>query len=345
MFPREAKINESIGLMSDAIEATGKAEIQEFSYLRSLFRRADLFHVHWPDETLNSRGRGKHLIKVPLFLSYILLCKLFRRPIVWTVHNVATHEAQSAVFQRILWGIFLPAVDWAIHLCPASIPAMPELRHGSIVPHPNYCEVYEKFVQGYIRTHPAGTDPDRQFRISCFGLLRPYKGLENLIGVFGRWERPNARLQIGGAPLTREIGDMLVELAKPDPRATVTARALDQRELAELVLESDVIVLPYTRIMNSGVAAAALSLGRPILAPAAGCILYYHEKLGDDWVMTYDGDLEPRHLDLAFQRFSSRDRSRRPDLGFMEPKRIASAIVDIYQRLLGAQTTEGSVGG
>jgi hypothetical protein len=61
--------------------------------------------------------------------------------------------------------------------------------------------------------------------------------------------------------------------------------------------------------------------------------------------MTYDGDLEPRHLDLAFQRFSSRDRSKRPDLGFMDPKRIASAIVDIYQHLLGAQTTEGPVGG
>ena len=344
MFPRDAEINESIGLMSDAIEATGKAEIEEFSYFRSLFRRADLFHVHWPDETLNSRGRGKHLIKVPLFLAYVFLCKLFRRPIVWTVHNVATHEAQSAVFQRILWGIFLPAVDWAVHLCPASIPAMPSLRRGSIVPHPNYCAVYERFVQEYNQAH-SGSHAEREFRISCFGLLRPYKGLENLIGVFARWDQPNARLRIGGAPISREIGESLTQLAKPDPRASVTLGELDQRELAELVLESDVIVLPYTRIMNSGVAAAALSLGRPILAPAAGCILYYHEKLGDDWVMTYDGDLEPRHLDLAFQRFSSRDRSRRPDLSFMDPKRIASAIVDIYQQLLGVQTSEGPVGG
>ncbi len=46
MFPR-SETNEFLGLMSDALERTGRVKIANFRYVASLFSRADLFHVHW----------------------------------------------------------------------------------------------------------------------------------------------------------------------------------------------------------------------------------------------------------------------------------------------------------
>ena len=336
MYPKYTASNESIGLMSDAIENTGHAEISDYKYFASLFRRADLFHVHWPDATVYG-SRIRQLVKVSCFLSYVLLCKLLGRPIVWHVHNIGSHEKAAYIFlEKLLWKVFLPRVDWTIHYCPATLKAIYELTNsppeGTVIPHPHFRSVYDPLG--------AAVDPRRRlgfatdaFIMSSFGLICPYKGFENLINLFRKWNDESSILYIGGEPMFPQVATELEKLSAGDTRIRLYLHPLTRLELRDLVYASDVIVLPYKKLMNSGVAAAALSLGCPILAPAAGCILDYYQRLGPDWVLMYNGELSVDDLEHASQRFHNRDRSKMPNLSWMQVDVIGENILGLYRQL------------
>ena len=333
MLPRENPTNEGLGLMSDALEKTGHVKIANYRYIASLFSRADLFHVHWPDELLAGVRWPKHLIKVYLFLAYTVLCKILKRPIIWTVHNVGAYEGNYPILEKILWRVFLPRVNWTIHLCPASIEAIhcltPNPPPGSVIPHSHYRSVYRAPV-------PA-VDVRGPFTFTSFGFIRPYKGFERLIQNFRDCDIEGAVLRISGAPSFKESSQIvseLLNLSGGDQRIILDLRTLSRREIEELVSRSDVIVLPYHKIMNSGVANVALSLGRPIMGPAAGCILDYHQRLGSEWVFMYENELTTQDLKKAYERFRGRRPATLPDLSWMEPDRVAAKILDVYQRVL-----------
>ena len=337
MFPRDSETNEFLGLLSEALERTGRVKIANFRYIASLFSRADLFHVHWVDELVAGVRWPKHLFKVYLFLIYVALCRLLNRPIVWTVHNVGAYEGNYPKLEKKLWRIFLPRVDWAIHLCGASLDAIyrltPTPPPGSVIPHLHYRSVY--------RTARPTDEANEPFTFTSFGLIRPYKGFERLIEVFRSCDIEGAVLRISGTPAVKESGQVvkeMISLSQGDQRIRLDFHELSRREVEDLMLQSHVIVLPYRKIMNSGVAALALSIGRPILGPAAGCILDYSDKLGSEWVMTYDNELTAQDLKNAFARFRER-RATPPDLSWMEPDRIATQILDVYERVLKTTKT------
>lgn len=332
MYPRDSDTNEFLGLMSDALERTGRVKIANFRYVASLFSKADLFHVHWVDELVASVRWPKHLIKVYLFLAYLILCRLLNRPIVWTVHNIGAYEGKYPKLERRLWRIFLPRVDCAIHLCTASLDAIyrltPTPPPGVVIPHLHYRSVY--------RPTPLTAEVVGPFTFTSFGLIRPYKGFEHLIEVFRCCDIEGAVLRISGAPAVRESEQVVKEiknLSQGDQRIHLDFHELSRDEVENLISRSNVIVLPYRKIMNSGVAALALSLGRPILGPAAGCILDYFDKLGPDWVMPYDKELTAQDLKAAFTRFRER-RAAPPDLSWMEPDRVATQTLDVYDHVL-----------
>lgn len=337
MFPKNNPTNESIGLLSDALERTGQIKITSFNYLTSMFTRADLFHVHWVDELVVGVRWPKHIIKVFLFLAYFILCKILRRPIVWTVHNIGAYESNYPWLEKILWSVFLPRVNWAIHLCPESMKAIygltPTPPPGSVIWHCHYRSVYEP----RIASRQTQRAPNNPFVFSSFGLIRPYKGFENLIRVFHSWNFQKAVLHVAGAPVFKESAQLVSQMTKlsdGDPRIKLDFRSLHTREIRDLVTASNVIVLPYRKLMNSGVAAVALSLGCPILGPAVGCILDYHQKLGSKWVLMYENELTVDDLKRAYDTFRSCDHSVPPDLEWMDPDRLAIETLELYQHLI-----------
>jgi glycosyltransferase involved in cell wall biosynthesis len=186
----------------------------------------------------------------------------------------------------------------------------------------------------------AAVDPRRRlglatdaFVLSSFGLIRPYKGFENLIKVFRNWNDESSMLHIAGEPMFPQVANELENLSAGDAHICLDLRSLTRLELRDLVYASDVIVLPYKKMMNSGVAVAALSLGCPILGPAAGCILDFHERLGPDWVLMFNDELSVDDLERARRSFRKRDRSKMPNLSWMEPDIIGENILQVYQQL------------
>jgi glycosyltransferase involved in cell wall biosynthesis len=279
------------------------------------------------------------------------LCKLLNRLVVWTVHNVGAYENNYPKLERLLWRVFLPRVNWAIHLCPASLEATQRLTSrpppASVIPHPHYRFVYEA-CDGISQTGRPQQIQRRPFVISSLGLIRPYKGFENLARVFHSWRSGDVLLRIAGEPSFKEserVARELVRLSADDPRITLQLRALSKSEVRDLICTSDLIVLPYGKMMNSGVAALALSLGRPILGPAAGCILDYHDKLGSEWVLMFDRELTVQDLTRAYDRFSGRNRLAGSNLKWMDPDRIANDTIKCYRQVTRTDADQATVAG
>lgn len=104
--------------------------------------------------------------------------------------------------------------------------------------------------------------------ILCFGLLRPYKGIDVLLEAF-RELSDVAELWVVGRP--RMDVEALVAGAPAGVRWVI--RYVSEPELAECFDAADVVVLPYTeteRLDFSGVLATALAFGKPTVLTDVG---------------------------------------------------------------------------
>ena len=103
--------------------------------------------------------------------------------------------------------------------------------------------------------------------ILCFGLVRPYKGVDVLLEAFA--EVSGAELWVVGMPRMN-----LAELRRLAERCPGTVRFVDRfitdPEIPAFFRRADLVVLPYRRIEQSGVLYTALAFGNVIVASAIG---------------------------------------------------------------------------
>ncbi len=104
--------------------------------------------------------------------------------------------------------------------------------------------------------------------VLCFGLLRPYKGIDLLIDAFAQ-AGVDAELWIVGMP--RMPLEPLLEQARPlGDRVRFVPRFVVDSEIPAFFRRADLVVLPYREIDQSGVLFTALAFGKPMLVTRVG---------------------------------------------------------------------------
>jgi glycosyltransferase involved in cell wall biosynthesis len=103
--------------------------------------------------------------------------------------------------------------------------------------------------------------------ILCFGLLRPYKGIEQLLEAFARVE--GAELWIVGNP-RMDVGPLRKLAAAAPGRVRFVTRFVEDAEIPALFRRADLVVLPYLDAEHSGVLYTGLAFGKPLLLSAVG---------------------------------------------------------------------------
>ncbi len=125
-----------------------------------------------------------------------------------------------------------------------------------------------------VASHPPftfGAVPARRphggpFRLLFFGRLRRYKGLGLLAAALRKLPAGRFAVRVvGSGPASAE----LAELAALGG-VSVENRWVPEAEVAGLFAWADAVVLPYREASQSGVAAAALAAGRPVVATSVG---------------------------------------------------------------------------
>jgi glycosyltransferase involved in cell wall biosynthesis len=113
--------------------------------------------------------------------------------------------------------------------------------------------------------------------ILCFGLIRPYKGVDVLLEAFSRLT--GAELWIVGMPRMD-----LAPLRRLAERCHGTVRFVDRfitdPEIPAYFRRADVVALPYRQIEPSGVLYTALAFGKPIVASSIGGFTEVGERDG-----------------------------------------------------------------
>jgi glycosyltransferase involved in cell wall biosynthesis len=107
--------------------------------------------------------------------------------------------------------------------------------------------------------------------ILCFGLLRPYKGIENLLEAFARIAANNADAELwivgnprmGVAPLRRQA-------RQAGGRVRFVTRFVDDAEIPAIFRRADLLALPYLDAEHSGVLYTGLAFGKPLVLSAVG---------------------------------------------------------------------------
>ena len=220
---------------------------------RRLARAADVVHFQW----LPVQHVDGHL------LPRRRTADGRRRPLVLTAHDVLPREPRPGQLsaQRRLYERFDAVVVHSEHgreRLTGELGIASNLVH--VIPHGVFAHLAEGPLQ------PGGRAPFQTEKpvVLCFGLMRPYKGIDVLLDAWRGIE--NAELWIAGMP--RMDISHLRAIASPSVR--FVPRFITDSELPAYFQRADLVVLPYREIDQSGVLFTALAFGKPLLLSDVG---------------------------------------------------------------------------
>lgn len=330
-FPITLRENKVLDLIYGPLRDMG-LRLKPYHWLFSMFSRVDVFHVHWPDAAVTGTF-SRVMIKLGLFLGSVLIFRLRRVPIVYTVHNIQSHDRSHPRLERLLWRVFLPRVSAFTHMSQASLDAFlkwqPGLRHCRhvLLPHPLY-------PRSTPRRERSAYSDDRPFQFISFGLVRAYKGLEDLIGAFRGLTGHNLRLRIIGRAPDPAYEKTIRDLASGDHRIQLDLTFFSDEALDHAIDEADVITICHRWMNNSGVAIRALSSGSVLLAPKHPAMLELQQMVGSDQVRLYDDGGLMSALQACAEMGHVRHSENLGNLAAFEPAHIAREFAKLFNSLL-----------
>jgi len=241
--------------------------------------KPDILHLHWLEPSCIANNWFLSLLKSIVFLVQLVILKIIGVKIVWTVHNLKNHDNLNLVLNNICTKTVIKFADAIITHCEA---AQEELiktflvknkEKIFVVPHGNYVEWYEnKISQEAARAELGFKTSETVFLF--FGLIRPYKGVPELIETFKRLESKDIRLVIAGKIISKDIdlADLINQKIADDQRITFIPSYIEPEKIQIYMNAADVVVFPYRDILTSGAVMLAMSFGRACIAPRKGCI-------------------------------------------------------------------------
>lgn len=315
-------------------------EVVCFSLLRvlwgGLWRRYDVFHLHWPEYYLN-RSLPKALMGTLMVLLSTAWLRRRGTRILWTVHNPHSHALSHPVMEAWFWRRFTAMLDGFVSLsdsCANWVKAeIPQLQptENAVIPHGHYRTAYPPPMHGVRARDALGLTPQHTVLL-FFGSVSPYKNVRHLITTFRDTALSHARILIAGRAESRH-GRQVEVAARGDQRIKLDLRRIPSEEVQLLFSAADLVVLPFSDIMHSGSAILALSFNKPVLVPARGALPELQARVGAEWVRTYQGELTPAILADAAVWAKDSTRNPLPDLSCFDWPPIVEATVELYSRL------------
>lgn len=309
--------NPYITMLDRALAAEPSIEHVTFSWKDALTTRVDVLQLHWPEVMLEGDRAWKRWGKRMLMRLLLLKLAVSKAAVVRTVHNVELPDVDAAT-RRLLLALDA-RVDHRIVLNATT--ETPDSARTTLIPHGHYRDWFAEYPK-------AAAVPRR---IGYFGLIRRYKGVETLLETYetARETDPALSLRIGGRPSSEDLSAIVEDAASRVDGITTTLRFLEDAELVEIATSSQLIVLPYRFMHNSGGALASLSLDRPVLVPRNAVNEALAHEVGSAWVRLYDGELTAERLIEAVDEADAATGA--PDLSLRDWDDVGRAHVGVFR--------------
>lgn len=239
---------------------------------------AGLLHIHWQHPFILSIKKYKSFIRASIFIADLLWQKLiFGKRIVWTVHNIVHHENKYPQIELFFSSILARICDRIIiHYESAREEVVKSYRLNKdqrtkliVIPHGHYINCYLNEIDRGRARSKLGIDRE-SILFLYFGLIRPYKGVFELIEAFQKLKISQARLLIVGKPFDEMIQKEIQDHCQRDHRIQTTLRFIPDDDVQIYMNAADVIVLPFRDILTSGSMMLAMSFGKVVITPESG---------------------------------------------------------------------------
>ena len=337
--------NPYTSLLYEAVEQGNKVKISEFKVRQALTQTYDLLHVHWPDIILKGVPTWKtysYVVKLVVVFTWL---KLRGTKLVWTIHNLKSHERNFPRLERWFMNWFINQVDGVIALShPALTAALehyPKLRHkpSAITPHGHYKTIYPNQIDQDEARCILNLQGTHNFVCLFLGQIREYKNVPHLIRCFRSLHQDNIRLIVAGKPSSDLLKQKVIQAAAGDCRINLNLKFIPDQDVQQFMNAADLVVLPYQEILNSGSAVLALSFNKPLLVPDQGSFIDLKADVGQDWLSTYTGELTAADLDRAIQWVRGSSRATAP-LSSLEWDTIAQQTIQFYRQVIMPTSTD-----
>lgn len=305
--PPRPTTNPYVVMLVQSLNSLPDVQVHHFRWRTALLGSYDVLHTHWPETLVGGRTPLRRLAHQLLFVALLARLRFSRTAVVRTVHNIDLPKGLNKR-QRLLLSALDHRVTGRIRLNDQTDLQGMQLTAGEsiTVPHGHYRGWYANRTR--VETEPG--------RIAFVGLVRRYKGVDELLGAFAatRLKHPELRLRVAGAATSPELAAELTDLAASDPRVTLKLQFLDDDELVAELTAAELVVLPARLMHNSGSVLAALSVDQPVLVVDNQVNRALAEEVGPGWVLLIKEQLSGERLVEAIEEVRAAARGSAPDL-------------------------------
>lgn len=255
--------------------------------------RPDVLHLHWLQAYIVGRNILLAWMKAKLFLFHLVYIRSRGVKIVWTIHELRDHERQNPLLDRLCNRVVARLCHVAIVHCEAAkLVATRELGiHPdklAVVPHGNYEACYSNNITRD-KARKSLQLPQEAVVLLFIGVIKPYKGLIELIDAFCRLQGDDVYLVIAGRPYRDDLGAAIRARIDGKPNISFFPGFLPDDDIQVFLNASDCTVFPYRDILTSGSILLSMTFGRACVAPRIGCVA---EDLDDEGGFLYDPEAE-----------------------------------------------------
>ncbi|MDO7869179.1 glycosyltransferase [Nocardioides jiangxiensis] len=251
----------------------------------------DVVHVHWTAPiTRDAATLEDAMERVQAFDDLLGRARAAGVHVLWTVHNELAHDTPFVEAELALNEVLGRRASRVIQLHDRTadfVAPGTRLPREKLVTirHASYAGVYPELPSREEARELLGV-PAGVPTVGLVGQLRPYKGVDLLLEAAGI-----------AAKTLPELTVLLAGRTDPDQVAVIDALVpanvwvvrhhdfLPDEEIGAWIQASNVLALPYRRILNSGSALLAATLARPVILPDDTPLVDVYA--GQPWVASY----------------------------------------------------------
>jgi beta-1,4-mannosyltransferase len=321
--PETPQLNPFVELLYGSMPSD--ISLNKISVRSLVLGKYDAVHIHWPEHLLRRHGRRCRFVDALGLCSILLVARFHSTLTVWTVHNPTPHDPGNTL-ERLALRLFGRFINVKIWMNDHSLPEGAGRRGrqvDTVIKHGHYLPEVER--AGVRSTY-------RRNSLISFGSLRYSSGVKRLLDAFSAVQEPCLTLHLLGEPADPHVAASIKSHLETigDERIIWTPERMAAFALYTEVAESQLCVLPYKNLENSGALLLALSLCTPVLAPNTPTVREIQAEVGPGWIYTFDV-LTPAKLEETIRRVRSEFRAGAPQFADCRDwSRIGGAHHKIY---------------
>ncbi len=320
-----------------------ECKVEEFTPMKALFGSYDIFHIHWPEVMIEGYGLLRTLFNIVSFRLLVTIMKWKGAAVVWTVHNLRSHDhgSRSVLLQRLedaYMKAFADMVDGYITLTSEAgrlaAQKFPSLENvpGFVVPHGHYRNRYPNTSSREQARQHLGIEGSREV-LSFFGKIRSYKNVPELARTFAKLQPDGKVLLVAGQVVDPGEREAIESVAESCDNIRLFFEFIAEEQVQYYFKASNLMVFPFSEVLNSGSVLLSLSFDVPVLVPEQGSMSELQEFFGRRWVKTYEGELETVDLQRALGELRNQDGASCEKIEEVGWDRIAEKTFRAYNEI------------